>query len=370
MSLVPTSTVFHELSATRYMSAIGLMVLLYDHILTFADEVKLIWTAPATYAKYIFLLNRYTVLGTLLAVAYETCGFVNTTFTDTGCKHFIFTCSMFAIISVGIANLLILQRVVILWEHRPIVLKIMTVGFLVSFIAQVATMIVTLMNLLPFISWSGVVGMCVATKSSPLLVAVWASPMLFEVFVLGSTALNALDRPRTIELPIIKALHSDGLGFFLSITLFRVLNLTFAALSRPSLTFLAVFFIWAMTTTVLGRLLIHLRRTECRPHITRSSSPASPSSPYDDDDDDMDEYSLRRRSRVISPFGLVPLNRKTSSGSAHSGGYWDGDADADAAAGHARALSADNPLEITQIPLAYPYHYRKRAHDPHVRPWD
>ncbi len=52
--------------------AIGLMVLLYDHILTFADEVKLIWTAPATYAKYIFLLNRYTVLGTLLAVAYGT----------------------------------------------------------------------------------------------------------------------------------------------------------------------------------------------------------------------------------------------------------------------------------------------------------
>ena len=39
--------------------------------------------------------------------------------------------------------------------------------------------------------------------------------MLFEVFVLGSTALNALDRPRTVQLPIIKALHSDGLGFFL-----------------------------------------------------------------------------------------------------------------------------------------------------------
>ncbi len=118
-----------------------------------------------------------------------------------------------------------------------------------------------------------------------------------------------------------------------------------------------------MTTTVLGRLLIHLRRTECRPHISRSSSP---SSPYDDDDndddDDADEYDFRRRSRVISPFGLVPLNRKTSSGSAHSGGYWDGDADG--AGGHARALSADNPLEITQIPLAYPYHYRKRAHYP------
>ncbi|KAI0708192.1 hypothetical protein C8T65DRAFT_740205 [Cerioporus squamosus] len=392
MSLIPDSTVFHELSATRYMSAIGLMVLLYDHVLTFADEVKLIWTAPATYAKYIFLLNRYAVLGTLLAVAYETCGFVDSTFTDTG-QHFIFTCSMLAIISVGIANLLILQRVVILWEHRPIVLKIMTVGFLASFIAQVATMIITLINLLPSISWSEAVGMCIATKSTPLLVAVWASPMLFEVFVLGSTALNALDRPRTIQLPIIKALHSDGLGFFLSITLFRILNLTFAAISRPSLTFLAVFFIWAMTTTILSRLLIHLRRTECRPHTSRASRPSSsPSSPADDDylpsddddaydDDAEEEYDLRRRSRAISPFGLVPLNRKPSGGSARSGyEYWDGDRDvyadrdADADGAHARALSADNPLEIAQIPRAhpypYPYHYRKRAYDPNVRPWD
>ena len=80
----------HELTASRYMSgaylalfcvelrsnaeffciAVGLMVLLYDHVLTFGDEVQYVWSAPATYAKYIFLLNRYVVLGTLLAVAY------------------------------------------------------------------------------------------------------------------------------------------------------------------------------------------------------------------------------------------------------------------------------------------------------------
>ncbi len=95
-----------------------------------------------------------------------------------------------------------------------------------------------------------------------------------------------------------------------------------------------------MTTPVLGRLLIHLQRTECRP----TSPPLLP------------QYDLRLGRCVISPFGLVKLNRKTSSGSAHSGGYWDGDADTDAAAGHARASSADNPLEITQIPLWYPYH--------------
>ncbi|OSD01353.1 hypothetical protein PYCCODRAFT_1445825 [Trametes coccinea BRFM310] len=346
------ASVFHELAATRYMSAVGLMVLLYDHCLTFGDEVRYIWTAPATYAKYTFLLNRYTVLCTLVAVAYEMCGFVNTAFTDL----FIFTCSMLAIVSVGIANMLILQRVVILWEHRPIILQIMTVGFLLSFSLQVGSMVLTLLHVLPSIQWSGPAGMCIATKSSHILIAVWASPLVFEVFVLASTGLNALDRPRTLELPIIKALHSDGLGFFLAITCFRVLNLILAALSRPSLTFLGVFFIWAMTTTILNRLLLHLRRAECRP------DPASP----DDDDADGDisdadtetELWDRRRSRAISPFGLIPLNGKRVSAASTLSGY------SDQERGHARGLSEE------LAPLPYVYHYRKRVHDPNVKPWD
>ncbi|KAI0829942.1 hypothetical protein BC628DRAFT_1478262 [Trametes gibbosa] len=356
-----SSSVFHDLAATRYMSAVGLTVLLFDHCLTFADEVKYIWPAPATYAKYTFLLNRYTVLGTLIAVAYEMCGVVQDAFTDivSGHCYFIFTCSMFAVVSVGIANLLILQRVVILWEHRPIILKIMTVGFLLSFTLQVVTMVLTLVTVLPSIQWSAPLGMCIATKSSRVLIAVWASPLVFEVFVLTSTALNALDRPRTIELPIIKALHSDGLGFFLAITCFRVLNLTLAATARPSLTFLGVFFCWAMTTTVLNRLLIHLRRAECQ----------LPSSfgVGDDADDALPENELwdRRRSRAISPFGLIPIHGKRLSSASEQS---DHTVDYEAGHGHdhRRTLSASDG--IAQLPFAY--HYRKREHNPNLRPWD
>lgn len=52
------------------LSAVGLVVLLYDHALTFVDEVKLIWAAPASFPKYAFLFNRYLVLGCMLGVAY------------------------------------------------------------------------------------------------------------------------------------------------------------------------------------------------------------------------------------------------------------------------------------------------------------
>lgn len=50
--------------------AVGLVVLIYDHLLTFSDEVRLVWAAPRSFAKYAYLLNRYLVLAVLLGVAH------------------------------------------------------------------------------------------------------------------------------------------------------------------------------------------------------------------------------------------------------------------------------------------------------------
>jgi len=253
-----------DANATRYLSVIGLVILVYDWTLTFSDEVKYIWRAPASFAKYTFILNRYVVMGTLAAVAYEMCGFVGNAFSNEGCRVFIFMCSMIAVFSVAIANLLVLLRVVILWDHRPLILKLMAGGFVISFTAQTVTMILSLLSVLSSISWSPVAKMCIVTRSTHILVAVWASPMLFEALTLLSTAVNTLDRPRAASEPIIQSLRSDGIGYFLTLTCLRIMNVVLAATGRPSFTFLGVFFIWSMTTMVLNRSLLNMRRVEER----------------------------------------------------------------------------------------------------------
>lgn len=50
--------------------AVGLVVLAYDHTLTLGDEITLVWTAPHSFAKWAFLVNRYFVLCMLIIVAY------------------------------------------------------------------------------------------------------------------------------------------------------------------------------------------------------------------------------------------------------------------------------------------------------------
>ncbi|KAG8794719.1 hypothetical protein FRC12_022234 [Ceratobasidium sp. 428] len=45
--------------ASRHFSFAGFVVLLYDHLLTFGDEVQLVWSQPTSVVSVIFLVNRY-----------------------------------------------------------------------------------------------------------------------------------------------------------------------------------------------------------------------------------------------------------------------------------------------------------------------
>ncbi|KAF5386257.1 hypothetical protein D9615_002432 [Tricholomella constricta] len=110
------------------------------------------------------------------------------------------------------------------------------------------------------ISFSPILSMCVVSRTSPLLVAVWSSPALFEIFVLTSTAWNAFSRPRDAQLPLTRALHRDGLTFFVALTILRMVNLGLSTTFRPELVLLAVFLVWSMTTMILNRSLLRMKR--------------------------------------------------------------------------------------------------------------
>ena len=78
-----------------------------------------------------------------------------------------------------------------------VVLKLMVAAYLTSLIAQISTIIVTLLHILrqylrvhsycdddssqpPYpagVTWSSIAGMCIASHSSRAIVAVWASPV-------------------------------------------------------------------------------------------------------------------------------------------------------------------------------------------------
>ncbi|TDL22654.1 hypothetical protein BD410DRAFT_722722 [Rickenella mellea] len=272
---------FRDANATRYLSAVGLVLLLWDHIITIGDEVQLIWSARPSFAKYAFLANRYVVAITLILISYRTlrCSstqkrhlmlvpdmnhYISGIERPIRCRRAFSASSLIGITSVGTAHALVLLRVITLWDRNRTAMILMSTGFAVSFTATFTTMIVALTNLIPGVQFNSIVHMCVSTSRSKALIAVWSSPLAFEVLVLMSTCWNAFDRPRESHTPLTKALYSDGITFFIVGHLFslRLLNLILAIVAPPSLTVLGVFFVWAMTTLVLNRSLLRIQKVE------------------------------------------------------------------------------------------------------------
>jgi len=44
---------------TTYVRLLGFTILVWDHMITFADEVEFVWKEPKKLMAYLFLFNRY-----------------------------------------------------------------------------------------------------------------------------------------------------------------------------------------------------------------------------------------------------------------------------------------------------------------------
>ncbi|PPQ68733.1 hypothetical protein CVT24_007560 [Panaeolus cyanescens] len=68
-----------HVQVTRYAQLGSSVIIVFDHILTFGDEIELIWQSPWSLGKALFILNRYYCLA---AVIFNNYGFFSTTLTD------------------------------------------------------------------------------------------------------------------------------------------------------------------------------------------------------------------------------------------------------------------------------------------------
>jgi hypothetical protein len=205
--------------------------MVYDHLLTLPRERRLVWRAPAGAAKYAFLLTRYLVPAGMLATVYEKSGFIGTALSDAACRRLDTLMFVLATASVALANVMVLIRVIALWEHRAAVARALTVAFLASYGTVFGLLVVTITRVIRAcaalslhtcthappaagIQYNALAGMCVATTTSGALLGVWAAAMVFEAAVLAAIVWNAVDRPRTADQRLAHVLRRDGIIYF------------------------------------------------------------------------------------------------------------------------------------------------------------
>ncbi|KAI0279522.1 hypothetical protein BGY98DRAFT_1145506 [Russula aff. rugulosa BPL654] len=210
--------------AARYLGVAGVVALLYDHSLTFGDEINLICTAPRSFLKWVFLTNHYMVEMCLIVTAHGA----------RRCRKYLTVVACYSMISTFIANFIGFLRVIALWDNSPRIMLGLSIALTISFLSTMAATVASLISFEPAIIYDPSLKLCLMKESAKPFIVLWAAPLVFDITVLAFIVYNSLSNPRDLNTTLRRVLHRDGILFFLvSIRRHRA---TYGACSlRPSL---------------------------------------------------------------------------------------------------------------------------------------
>jgi len=261
MDMETPAIIIGHIQASRYVSGAGLVVLLYDHILTFDQELQSIWHTKMTWSKLLFLFNRYMVPIAMLLRTNDFSGIALPVLSNTYCRWSIGTVTILGILTIGISNFLVLLRLWMLWDRNSRLMYWTGIAFLT---AQIAAFIVAgfvVRSLLPFVVFEPTFHACLIEEKPRVNVGgLWVPGLAFEVMVFVVVWWNALDRPRSCDSGITKAMYRDGFLYFSVLFVLRLINLVLAIIAPVSLLFLGVLFIWCAANVTLSRLILNSRQ--------------------------------------------------------------------------------------------------------------
>jgi len=116
-----------ELLATNYFGLACFIFLLYDHIITFDDEVRYIWRPNKKIVVWFFLINRYV---TPLGFGVNINAYTSSVWTPATCAHFVRYEGAMTYFGVAIASLMMGIRVTAIYRGNRLVFGLMAVLFL------------------------------------------------------------------------------------------------------------------------------------------------------------------------------------------------------------------------------------------------
>ncbi|KAJ7837727.1 hypothetical protein B0H13DRAFT_2105247 [Mycena leptocephala] len=238
--------------ATRYVSAVGLTVLLFDHTLTFGEEINLIWLNPAAGLGYrtIFIFNRYVTEAISIYAAYMISG-GSVGLTDqvvsTSCRIFLWVLALTTTVFTTLSNL------------RDKWLLMCTFGAALAL--SMVFSVFSAQEVQPFVAYIPFIHMCVITEKPwalPVVLGVW---VVFDFFLIILALYNAFERPRRTQADVMVTLQHDG-AKIVSLVL-RLGNLIVAIVAEADYCFVTLReleLLWAMCSVVTSRLQIRVER--------------------------------------------------------------------------------------------------------------
>ncbi|KAF5331444.1 hypothetical protein D9758_016353 [Tetrapyrgos nigripes] len=229
--------------SARYLSAVALVSVVYDHFLTLDQEFSNIWGSGSSQGylhKFTFALNRYvaeavtayTAFGaifseywTILRTSTQTLPSAsNTNFNIIDAEHLFGYLQLQQQFSSGSPN-------------RKRMTFILFSGFSVSISTATVLAILTVIKAQPVTFFFPVINTCGFLKIPSTLPYVLGILLLFDSFLIAIAVLNAFEATHHTHAEVFKSLHRDGARLFLVLFVLRLVTLLMSIIGNPADTF-------------------------------------------------------------------------------------------------------------------------------------
>ncbi|CAE6524603.1 unnamed protein product [Rhizoctonia solani] len=273
---------------------VGYALLVYDHILTFTDEVQFIWKAKRSPVVIMFLLNRYITPIVLAIDLYDKAG-IATYASHRFCVTWYFTEAMWYIVSFGMTHALVAMRassihilrmlckytncmrcqVMAIWGRPRWIVFLLSSLWLAYFCTTLGILLASLFTkarkqCLNFyqnhttqfarkrsdtVHFEPLLKVCYLTIA-PFLWTCWVPPLLLEIVLFSLSCIQAFQAGKfTARTPIIHVLFRDACSVF---------NMITWIVAPPNLVALAKYFSLGMVNVMISRMVLNLRSCQAQ----------------------------------------------------------------------------------------------------------
>ncbi|KAF8056638.1 hypothetical protein FPV67DRAFT_1729865 [Lyophyllum atratum] len=238
-----------HLRAGKYFQVASFVILIFDHMLTFSEEVERIWKPKVSGATVLFLINRY-VTPLQFIIILDVC-------------ELIMIFRVFALYGKSIPILIFL---LILWTSQ---IAISSVGLATGSGEQAFPDPVRL-SAENFLGTAvelpeGFTG-CIFSGTSRIFPSLWVAPLITNTLMFGLTLYRT--RGYLMQSGFAPTLHiflRDGIIYFLVIFMANLTNTVIYFLAPPDLKAMGASFSQLITSTMVSRLVLNLRSSATPP---------------------------------------------------------------------------------------------------------
>ncbi|KAF7761082.1 hypothetical protein Agabi119p4_10491 [Agaricus bisporus var. burnettii] len=232
-----------QVMISRCFNAIGISILLYDHLLSVDDEVEYVWKARMSVPKLSFLLVRYLVPVALFVNIYQQ-SYDNISLPDTLCLSGLASCNscIFHYCRRGRKFFDFTSSLV------------MTIGWTIAIMVKEA-------ESMHFAGSRKFHTVLCSTQSRSILPALYAAPVVFEIVMIVLILWGAYVQSRNMENKnVMRHLMNDGFIYIMLLFVLRVANMLVTASAPSRLIFTGLCFGCATSAATISRLILSVRK--------------------------------------------------------------------------------------------------------------